>query len=81
MDKRLRELMNLEWHECHMDGWGMNLEGDCLPEDGVYSYWKFQDCTIIKARMKYDAIDHFYPHIPGRKEKYIVAWAKIPKSS
>lgn len=64
------------WHKCNMDESGMHLEGENLPIDGAYSYWKFKDRSICVGRFKYDAIDHFYPRI-GKKEIDIIAWAKI----
>lgn len=74
------DIQNLEWHECHVDESEMHIEGEVLPEDGAYNYWKFKDGDVCIARMKYDAIDHFYPRI-GRDECDIVAWAKIPKEN
>lgn len=67
---------NLVWHECRMDETEMHLEGEKLPIDGAYSYWKFKDGPVYVGRFKYDAIDHFYPRI-GKDERDIIAWAKI----
>lgn len=67
---------NLLWHKCRMIHDGMRLEGDKLPKDGVWSYWKFKDGTILKARMKYDAQDHFWPPCT-KSEGDIIAWAEL----
>lgn len=74
------EYDTLCWHECHMEQDGMTLAGKCLPKDGTRNYWKFRDGTVLIARMKKDAQDHFWPPCE-KSEEDIVAWAEIPKDT
>lgn len=64
------------WHPCHMDyTYGLTLVGDELPVDEQWVWWKFKDGAVLKARMKEDVQDGFWPPC-GKEEQDIVAWGE-----
>lgn len=68
------------WHKVTYDGF--DIEGEVLPRDGQWSYWKDIHGNIAKGRFKFDCQDHFFPDpIPINSKEFdeenIISWSEL----
>lgn len=75
----LSQDLDYPWHPCSYDD--NKLEHDGYWEDGRWYEWLDKYNNREVARMKRDAVDHFYPNTKIVKEENVIAFREIRYTS
>ena len=62
-------------HKCHYENISLIYDKDDEPEDGAWLWWYDNLGNAERARMKFDAYDHFFPDTELIKEENIIGWS------
>lgn len=73
-----KPVSSIIFHPCQIEeGRNITAAEIDMPEDGAWLWWIDKNYQIEKARLKFDAEDHFYPTPKYLSESAVIGWLEL----